>query len=539
MPCLKDVLSRADTPMLSKFIEKDAYDLVKLLDPALEIPSVLASLLLGLHTEAGLLDNEDFRKDLLDLLRLDEANSLLKKVQSNRSLDQNVYDSLRKVNFRSKEAQKALLEFFEIPLHQTTLTSSPAAVLQCDPTYPLFDHQIDVLARMRSAINGELGRALLHMPTGAGKTRTAMNLVAEYLRESKPRVVLWLAHSEELCDQAVHEFDIAWKALGNRYTNIYRFWGEFDCDLTQVTDGMLVVGLAKLISRTKKDLNNITQLAIRKPFVIIDEAHQAIAPTYSLLLDILAPSNQGRKLLGLSATPGRTWNDIDEDQKLADFFGRQKITLQIPGYENPIQYLIDKQYLAKVTFSRLKCATQISLTPSEIKIVSETLELPESYLIRLGLNAQRNLKIITEIEKLVRRHLRIIVFASSVQQSEILATVLKTRGIRAYSLTNKTKKDVRLEIVKKYKTSDPEPFVLCNYGILTAGFDAPKTSAALIARPTLSLILYSQMVGRATRGVRAGGNETAEIVTVVDLELPGFESVESAFSNWEDIWKKR
>jgi superfamily II DNA or RNA helicase len=80
--------------------------------------------------------------------------------------------------------------------------------------------------------------------------------------------------------------------------------------------------------------------------------------------------------------------------------------------------------------------------------------------------------------------------------------------------------------------------VLCNYGVLTTGFDAPKTSAAVIARPTSSLVLYSQMVGRAIRGPRAGGNEYAEIVTIVDTKLPGFGSVADAFKNWEDVWNE-
>ena len=77
---------------------------------------------------------------------------------------------------------------------------------------------------------------------------------------------------------------------------------------------------------------------------------------------------------------------------------------------------------------------------------------------------------------------------------------------------------------------------LCNYGVLTAGFDAPCISAALIARPTRSLVLYSQMVGRATRGPRAGGNAEAEIVTVIDPHLPSFGSIADAFKNWEDVW---
>jgi DNA repair protein RadD len=72
--------------------------------------------------------------------------------------------------------------------------------------------------------------------------------------------------------------------------------------------------------------------------------------------------------------------------------------------------------------------------------------------------------------------------------------------------------------------------------VLTTGFDAPKTSGAIIARPTTSLVLYSQMVGRAARGPLAGGNEHAEVATVVDTGLPGFTSLVDAFHNWEDVW---
>src|SRR3546814_2487998 len=86
--------------------------------------------------------------------------------------------------------------------------------------------------------------------------------------------------------------------------------------------------------------------------------------------------------------------------------------------------------------------------------------------------------------------------------------------------------------IRRYKGNAAHPIVMCNFGVLTTGFDAPSTSAAVIARPTRSLVLYSQMVGRATRGVKAKGNATAEIVTVVDHHLPGFGDVAEAFENW-------
>ena len=78
--------------------------------------------------------------------------------------------------------------------------------------------------------------------------------------------------------------------------------------------------------------------------------------------------------------------------------------------------------------------------------------------------------------------------------------------------------------------------MLFNYGVLTTGFDAPMTSAAVISRPTKSLVLYSQMVGRVIRGTRVGGTPEAEIWTVVDQNLPGFRDLSEAFNNWNDVW---
>ena len=79
--------------------------------------------------------------------------------------------------------------------------------------------------------------------------------------------------------------------------------------------------------------------------------------------------------------------------------------------------------------------------------------------------------------------------------------------------------------------------MIFNYGVLTAGFDAPQTRCVVIARPTTSLVLYSQMCGRAMRGPKSGGNTTCRIYTVVDRSLPGFGSVAEAFTNWEILWK--
>ena len=78
--------------------------------------------------------------------------------------------------------------------------------------------------------------------------------------------------------------------------------------------------------------------------------------------------------------------------------------------------------------------------------------------------------------------------------------------------------------------------MLINYGVLTTGFDAPVTSAVIIARPVNSLIVYSQIIGRALRGPRAGGSACASIYNLYSRDEPEFRSVAKAFQYWNSLW---
>jgi superfamily II DNA or RNA helicase len=530
------VLSRADSGALGNLLRPEARRLIQQLDPTLYYPANLSRLILGLRPASELLGDQNAREMLLDLLRPNEAHALVSHLGLN--LTDAPYDVLKGVTF-SKSLRSKLLAFFGIAEPIVEVPEVAPSLQTVEPGYALFPHQVEVLSRARKVLSVSPRRLLLHMPTGAGKTRTAMNLVAEFLRMSPDRLVIWLAHSEELCNQAADEFSKAWENIGNLPAKMQRFWGSYEIDLGSVQSGILIAGLPKMVARVKSNPVVLTQLAVKKPFVVLDEAHQAVAPTYQLLLSVLIEANDGTSLLGLSATPGRTWNDIDADEALASFFARHKEGLRIPGFSNPVTYLMSEGYLAKVTFRRLMSGANVQLTDSEKQELETALELPMSVLETLALSEQRNLQIIAETESLCKRHRRIILFAASVGQSDLLATVLRGRGIRAQSVTSKQSNEQRKAVIEEFKTSeDDAPFVLCNYGILTTGFDAPKTSAALVARPTLSLVLYSQMIGRAIRGPKAGGNADAEIVTVIDTGLPGFASVEGAFANWEDVWEE-
>ena len=127
-------------------------------------------------------------------------------------------------------------------------------------------------------------------------------------------------------------------------------------------------------------------------------------------------------------------------------------------------------------------------------------------------------------------------FACSVAHADLLADVLRIRGYDAASVTSATDADQRSRIISKFRDGLHYQ-ILTNFGVLTTGFDAPKTNVAFIARPTQSVVLYSQMVGRVARGPRAGGNDECTVFTVQD-DIPGFRSIAEGFGYWNDIWEE-
>ena len=511
--------------------------LILMLDSALATPARLQELVIKLFTAEGLLLSPSKRAILFDLLPINQAK-LLAKIMGIDQANQ-PYQLLRDLSIRrGSEREKALFEFFGLSIPVQEFSQQEPASGNLSGQYPLFAHQRIAARKVMEHLYTKPRRVILHMPTGAGKTRTAMNVVAEHLRSNEPTLIIWLAHTEELCEQAASEFEKAWSYLGNREVGVFRFWGNRELSLNQVSDGIFIGGLAKMYSATKQRLSFITELSGLTSLVVIDEAHSAIAETYRLILDALVVMRHpNAALLGLTATPGRTWADIQIDEKLATFFSRRKVTLEIKGYTNPVDYLVEQQYLARVDYSPLFYEGGIELSTTDIKNVQAHFDIPESILRRLAEDDVRNLAVITAIESLAKKHRRILVFAATVEHSNLLAAVLQMRGYDATSVTGNTSSVIRAKIIDRFKQDTDDIRIICNFGVLTTGFDAPKTSAALIARPTKSLVLYSQMVGRAIRGKKAGGNEVAEIITVVDSNLPGFGSVADAFNNWEDIWE--
>lgn len=382
------------------------------------------------------------------------------------------------------------------------------------------------------------------MPTGSGKTRTAAMMACRYLLRYDNGLVIWLADTRELCDQAYEELSKSWKAHGDREIYIYRAYRSLAPDWKNIKSGFFVLGL-QTANRHKQELS---KLAIYEPFIIFDEAHKTTADTYSTTVNILFPawpSGRRSRLLGLSATPGRSAINQEENQKLIKGYDSFIVTLDVPGYKNPIDYLVKNGYLAKADFERLesnfdfaKCCNNLGIDISRNQKISRN--KTEKIEKVIANDKERNALVFQAIVNLARQgHKRILVFACSTIQSARLAFMLRFFKFDAVSVDSDTDPIQREEIISSYKNpikNSSEIKIICNYNILTTGFDAPETSAVVIARPTTSLVLYSQMVGRALRGPKAGGNKTAKIITVIDNNLPSFWDTQQAFTHWNNEW---
>lgn len=389
--------------------------------------------------------------------------------------------------------------------------------------YPLFPHQRRALARLKALLESGV-RVMLHMPTGSGKTRTAMNVVSEHIRDREGGVVLWIASTGELLQQAAFEFERAWHYLGNRNVDIHLGWGGRSWEPDSLTPGLLLASPQTLYQRQRKDQSFLSRVADKATFVVFDEAHQSLARTYQDTLEGVAfTAVPPKPVLGLSATPGRTYVGGDDDEALAELYDHDKVMLDTTadgGPSNPVDYLITHGYLAVPEFRLLG-----DLADPEAER-PPPMTTPEY----LAFVANAVLGLIRE------GHLRVMVFARSVEEADQLAATLKAVGVLAESVNGDTPQAQRDTATRLYKTPSRTPRVLVNFGVFTAGFDAPQTSAAVIARPTRSLVAYSQMVGRAVRGPKAGGNQTAVILTVVDPDNPEFGSIAKAFTNWDGMW---
>ncbi|MCY4200591.1 MAG: DEAD/DEAH box helicase [Rhodobacteraceae bacterium] len=405
-----------------------------------------------------------------------------------------------------------------------------------EPSYSLRPYQKravdDILTELETH-----GRALLHAPTGAGKTRMAMSVVSLHLRKNAPTMVLWLAPTKELVVQAAEDFSVAWKFQGDVDAAViqWRGGGERFSDGTTIRRNTVIVAGIQMAGQSVSSDPWIEQsLLDRVSLVVFDEAHHSVAPSFrSLVESILGGAGVAeRKLLGLSATPGRA--NTDETKRLVEMYEGRKVSVGDGG--NPVRFLVDNGYLARAAIK----THGFSGAPAPD---GQGAEYSDRALARLGEDRERNQQIILLVQELFDQgHKRVIVFTPSVDSAEECAAAMRDRGYAyAHAVSGKTPMEARDHYTRTFQksvASIPCHQALFNCNVLTAGFDAPETSAAVIGLPTKSAVRLQQMVGRALRGPKSGGTEKAIIHMIVDESYSEFADLADMFCQWERLWEE-
>jgi superfamily II DNA or RNA helicase len=425
--------------------------------------------------------------------------------------------------------------------------------------HALQDFQVEVQKKLLSVLETRAGRAIVTLPTGGGKTRVAVDTIRDWLtaryRQTSTgtgNVVLWLAHTEELCEQATLCFREVWQGSSNVCPMLlFRFWGGYTRDLEQHGETLLTMHQrpAILVSTPQRLINLIEgKIASSEPIlaalmslvgmIVIDEAHRAAAPIYRKLIAHFSASEQAPAVVGLTATPFRSEYSPDDPTRgtleLKDLFKTIIEPIEVLG-EDPRKTLQEREYLARPIFDVIKTETRLK-TPEGVNVDNPSDEDIEKIDYALKLRAdkpERRLEALGRIIELCRDSASsVIYFGPTVQDAECMAFLLRQQGIEAAFVSGDTRDVSRRKIIGEFKAGRVQ--VLCNCEVLTTGFDAPKVTHVIMARPTVSQVLYEQMVGRGLRGPRFGGTATCHIVDLEDNYRS--ERPELGYKRFREIW---
>lgn len=382
-------------------------------------------------------------------------------------------------------------------------------------------------------------RGLVQLPTGAGKTRVAVESVIRDVKTApaeEHRLVIWIAQSEELCEQAIETWTYVWQAVGSpgQRMAVSRLWGGNKA-IREETKLHLVVATIQTLASIHQSRRQMYEWMSNPDLVIIDEAHGATATSYTPVLSWFGRSftEKSRSLLGLSATPYRGSNE-KETERLVARFGKNLIEPDEFSAEDAHEYLQGLKVLARVNHQELE---GIELKLKDMR--SATDEDSQSAMLEARIDLQqvadstrRNEAILDHI-KSSKTTGPTLVFAASVEHAEALAAVLSVEGIPAAAISGKTDLGHRRSIIEDFRKGKIR--VLTNFDVLTQGFDAPQVDAVYVCRPTFSPNKYIQMIGRGLRGPLNGGSEEVLIVNVRDnLQQYGHKL---AFTQLDYLWR--
>lgn len=482
--------------------------------------------------------NISFRKKLLkhaNIKDLEKFFYTLGLVKKDEKLKDDNIEKLINLSLKNKwedsEATRAFVEIFDyetnlIPKKGTNKLKIQIAKSSENPLKTLTDYQSEIFFRCNKLVENKWKRFIIKMPTGAGKTRTTIEIISHFLNYgvhiNEKRQIIWIADKEELCEQAIEAMNDVWIHLGNEELKIYRLWGTNKFPSFE-KNSFIVATYQKLNSMLKND-----QIFPSPDLIISDEAHNIIAPSHQKVLEKLQEKLNGTRIVGLTATPIRGIASQEND-KLIEYFDNTIIEIN-SGNENPISYLQNQGFLSYCKPKTIPSKREFTLSNEERRDLERERDLPKGFLDRIARDNKRNLIIAECLKKFIDEKLQVIYFAPSVQQSKFMCALIMSLGGEAAHIDGSTPIEYRRDVISRFKNGKIK--FIFNYNVFSTGFDSPNIDVVFIARPTTSIVLHQQMIGRGMRGPRMGGKQVFYLYRIADI-LPDIELADEYFS---EIW---
>ena len=338
----------------------------------------------------------------------------------------------------------------------------------------LFDYQEDMKERIEKALR--LHRSVMaQMPTGTGKTYLLTAVIDSFVSNNPMEKVWIVAHRRELVSQ------------------IDETVRKFHSYSVSNTSSLLSSVKAMSIQWLMRHYDEIEE---EPGMIVIDEAHHALAKTYKEMWERFPNA----KFLGLTATPCRL-----NGKGFTDLFDVLVQSWSVPEF-------ISKGKLATYDFVSIKSdgVTQRLIDSLQKRGADGDYQNKEMDML---LNKKPSIERLYQSLEEYGKDRKGIVYAINISHAQKITKLYQEHGVRAIAIDSKTPARERQQDIEAFKKGDIQ--VLVNVDIFSEGFDCPDVEFVQLARPTLSLAKYLQMVGRGLRVAK--GKKNCVIIDNVGL----------------------
>ena len=338
----------------------------------------------------------------------------------------------------------------------------------------LYDYQED----MKGRIEGELRlhrSVMAQMPTGTGKTYLLTAVIDSFVSNNPMEKVWIVAHRRELVSQ-----------IDETVRKSHSYFASNTSSLLSSVKAMSIQWL----------MRHYDEIEEEPGMIVIDEAHHALAKTYKEMWERFPNA----KFLGLTATPCRL-----NGKGFTDLFDILVQSWSVPEF-------ISKGRLATYDFVSIKSdgMTQRLIDSLQKRGADGDYQNKEMDML---LNKKPSIERLYQSLEEFGKDRKGIVYAINISHAQKITKLYQENGVKAIAIDSKTPATERQQDIEAFKKGDIQ--VLVNVDIFSEGFDCPDVEFVQLARPTLSLAKYLQMVGRGLRVAR--GKKNCVIIDNVGL----------------------